>query len=43
VERESKRKCCRVFVRQGERKSEEVETGSRRRGGNNVGGKAAMA
>jgi len=40
VERESKTKCkiCRVFVRQGGRKSEEVETvsASRRRGGNSV-------
>jgi len=40
VERESVRKCKigRVFVRQGGRESEEVETlsGSRRRGGNNV-------
>ena len=40
VERESVPKCkiCRVFVRQGGRKLEEVETisVSRRRGGNNV-------
>ena len=40
MEKESKTKwkTCRVFVRQGERKSEEVETawGSRRRGGNSV-------
>jgi len=40
VERESVRKCKigRVFVRQGGRESEEVETlsGSRRRGGNSM-------